>query len=422
MISPYFAFALLNAVLLVAFMPAVVVAETEGLSFEAALQAAEASTPQLQARHAAVASATEASPAADALPDPKAFIGLDNLPIDGPDRFSTGRDFMTMQKIGLMQDFPNGAKRQARAEGAQAKVSQAQAQLRLARVSVRIETAMAWLNRYYLARQLSLLDDLDRENRLLGDAVNAQLAAGRGMAADALLPRQEGIALSNRRDELRRDMAKADAALHRWIGGESPPRLEGEPPRFAVEATRLRRHVEHHPELLLFQPMAAMAQAELREAEAARRPDWGVELAYLNRGSAFSDMVSLQVSLDLPLFTRTRQSPLIRAKQQALVGIEAERNAMRREHLAALESELADVTALSQQLNRLQQEALPLAQRKVDLQLAAYRNAQRDLPLVLAARRELLELRLTAIGLENKQQQLAARLHFLFEDHEETAP
>lgn len=422
MISPYLVFALLNTVLLVPFIPAVAMAGTEGLSFEAALQAAEASTPQLQARRAAVAGASEAAPAADALPDPRAFAGLENLPIDGPDRLSTARDSMTMQKIGVMQDFPNMTKRQARAEAAQAQVSQAQAQLRLARVTVRIETATAWLNRYYLERQVSLLNDLDRENRLLSDVVKAQLSAGRGMAADALLPRQEGIALGNRRDELRRDMAKADAALQRWVGDAAHQGLASDPPRFTVEAARLRQHVEHHPELLLFQPMAAMAQAELREAEAARRPDWGVELAYQNRGSAFSDMVSLQVSLDLPLFTTTRQNPLIRAKQQALIGIEAEREAMLREHLATLEAEVADFTALSQQLTRLQQEALPLAQSKVDLQMAAYRNARADLTLVLAARRELRDIRLKASELENQQQLLAARLHFLFEDHEETAP
>lgn len=394
----------------------------EGLSFEAALQAAEANTPQLQARRAAVASATEAAPAADALPDPKAFVGLDNLPIDGPDRFTTSRDFMTMQKIGVMQDFPNGGKRQARADAAQAQVSQAEARLHLDRVTVRIETATAWLNRYYLERQIGLLDEFDRDNRLLADVVKAQLAAGKGMAADALLPRQEGIALGNRRDELQRDRAKADAALHRWIGGESPPGLEGEPPRFAVDAAHLRRHVEHHPELLLFQPMTVLAQAELREAEAARRPDWGVELAYLNRGAAFSDMVSLQVSLDLPLFTRTRQSPLIRAKQQALVGIEAERDAMLREHRAMLDAEVADYVALTQQLNRQQQEAIPLARQRVELQLAAYQSSRADLTLVLQARRELRDSRLQAIALENQQQVLAARLHYLFDDDEETAP
>lgn len=394
----------------------------EGLRFEAALQAAESSTPQLQARRAAVASATEAALAADALPDPKAFIGIDNLPIDGPDRFSTSRDFMTMQKIGLMQDFPNGDKRQARADAAKAQVSHAEAQLHLDRITVRVETATAWLNRYYLACQSSLLDELDRDNRLLADVVKVQLAAGKGMAADALLPRQESIALGNRRDELQRDRAKAEAVLQRWVGDAAQSGLEGEPPQFTVDAAHLRQHVEHHPELLLFQPTVAQATAELHAAEAARRPDWGVELAYQDRGSAYSNMMSFQVSMDLPLFAGTRQNPVIRSKQQALLGIEAERESMTREHRAILEAEVADYAALMQQLNRLQQDAVPLAQDRVDLQMAAYRSGRTDLTQVLQARRELRDIRLQAIALENQQQVLAARLHFLFENTEETAP
>ncbi|MGB4344743.1 MAG: hypothetical protein WBJ03_14155 [Moraxellaceae bacterium] len=79
-------------------------AAAEGLSFDAALRAADVQAPQLQARQATLSGAQETASAAGALPDPKAFVGLDNLPIDGPDQFSTRRDFMTMQKIGLMQE------------------------------------------------------------------------------------------------------------------------------------------------------------------------------------------------------------------------------------------------------------------------------------------------------------------------------
>lgn len=397
-------------------------AGAEGLSFDAALRTAETTAPQLQARRAAMTSAEEAAPAADALPDPKAFIGIDNLPVDGADRFSTNSDFMTMKKFGLMQEFPAAGKRQARAEEAQAQVSLTQAQLQLELINVRVETATAWLNRYYLSRQLELFAELDQENRLLAEVVKAQLAAGRGVAADALLPRQENLALNNRRDELQRDIAKADAVLQRWLGDAAQEGWVGEPPRFAVDAPSLRQHVKHHPELLLFQPMAAQAAAELHEAEASRRPGWGVELAYQDRGSVYSNMMSVQVSMDIPLFAGTRQNPVIRSRQQTLLGIEAEREAMLREHQAALEADVADYTALTQRLDRQQKDALPLAQDKVDLQMAAYRNGRSDLTQVLQARRDLRELRLQALALENQQQVLAARLHFLFENHEETAP
>lgn len=392
-------------------------ASAEALSFVAALQAAEAQAPQLQAQQAMLESASQAVVAADALPDPKVVVGIENLPLEGPDKFRLDRDFMTMQKLGVMQGFPNGGKRRARAEGAAAQVAQETAQLQLDRITVRIETATAWLNRYYLGQQQVVLDQLDRDNTLLAQVVRAQLAAGKGLAADALLPKQEALALAGRRDELQRDIAMADAALARWLG-RGGISLAGEPPTFPVQPEALRQLLQHHPELQLLQPMADKARAELHEAEAARRPDWDVELAYQRRDDAFGDMVSFQVAADLPLFTRTRQNPQIRAKQRALAAIDAEREAMRREHGATLEADIAALQALDRQLTRLEREGRPLVQQKVELQLASYRASRGDLAAVLTARRERRDLELQRLALKTQQHVLAARLHFLFEDHE----
>lgn len=394
----------------------------EELSFADALQQARLHAPQIVQQQANLFGATAAQRAADALPDPKAFVGVDNLPINGADRFNLTRDFMTMQKIGVMQDIPNRAKRMARAEAAQARIDEAAADLRLTESVVIRETAVAWLNRYFLGRQLSLFVDLEQENRLWAGVVQSQLTAGKGLMADALLPQQEAISLANRRDDLERDIRKADAVLERWLGrfGEFTP--VGEPPAFTLDPYTLRQHVEHHPDLNRFTPLANLAQAELHEAQAAKKPDWGVELAYQQRGAGYSNMVSVQVSADLPLFAHSRQDPLIAAKQQALAEVDAEREAMLREHVAALEADLADYKALTRQRDRLQQEAAPLAQRKADLLLAAYQAGRAELGLVLTARRESQALRFQIIELTAQQQQLAARLHYLYTPDPEIAP
>lgn len=389
----------------------------DGLSFNEALRLAETQAPQLVARQAAVDGASEATMGANALPDPKAFIGIDNLPVDGANRFSTSADFMTMQKIGVMQDVPNSKKREARTEAAHARVAQEGVELSLARITVRSETAAAWLNRYFLDRQIAVLAAQETDNRLLADAVRVQFLAGKSMGADTLLPRQEALALANRRDDLQRDITTADAALRRWSGIPVPVELSGEPPVFTIDPDALRQHVQHHPELLRLKPMADMARSALHEAEAARHPDWGVELAYQKRGPDFGDMVSFQVSADLPLFTGSRQDPQIRARQKALSSIDAERDAMQREHAAALEADIATSQALQRQIDRLQQQALPLVQQKLELQLTAYRSGRGDLGAVLAARRELRDTELQGISLMRQQQVLAARLHYVFESH-----
>lgn len=394
-----------------------------GLSFEQALQRAAAQTPQLRQRQADLAGASSALIAADALPDPKVFAGIDNLPVQGADRFTLTRDFMTMQKIGVMQEIPNAARRQARAESAQARVAQAEAALRATQVSISSEVAVAWLNRYYLGQQGALLDELEQENRLWDSVIGAQLGSGRITAADALMPRQEALALAGRRDELERDIRRANALLARWTGdADTDFTPSGIPPHFDVDADHLRQHVHHHPALGVYAPLTGIARAELHEAEAALHPDWAVELAWQHRGAAFGDMVSLQVSADLPLFSRTRQTPLIEARQQALASLDAEREDMQRDHAATLENELADYTTLSRELTRLQQQALPLAAQRVELQRAGYEAGRTDLGGVLAARRDWHELRLKGLELTQQQQMLAARLHYLYDYSEETAP
>ena len=132
-------------------------------------------------------------------------------------------------------------------------------------------------------------------------------------------------------------------------------------------------------------------------------------------------MVSIQLSADLPLFTQTRQDPLIQAKQQAITSLDAEREDRLREHQAELATDLADHEALTRQISRVQQEALPLAQRRVDLLLAGYQAGRTDLGQVLAARRDWQELRLQHLSLLAQQQILAARLHYRFA-LEDTAP
>ena len=50
------------------------------------------------------------------LPDPVATVGVNNLPINGPDAWSLTRDFMTMTSVGVVQEFTRAEKREARAE------------------------------------------------------------------------------------------------------------------------------------------------------------------------------------------------------------------------------------------------------------------------------------------------------------------
>jgi len=405
---------MLKCILFASFLAVAGLVRAEPLSFAAALEIATRSSPDIAVQTTSVEAARSAAIAAGGLPDPKLAVGIENLPVTGADPWSLTRDFMTLRKVGLMQDLPNRAKRQAQTASAQANIARAEAERRVGVLTVRRDTALAWLNRYYLERRGALFDELERENQLFARAVQAQLAGGRGMPADAVGPRQEAAQIADRRDELGAEITRSKAALSRWVGAAAEEPLQGEPPGLTLDSQHLREHVHEHPDLAVYVPMTEMAQAQVHEAEAARRPDWGVEFAYGRRGSAFGDMVTLQFTLDLPLFPRTHQDPIIQARRQDLARVESERDAMLREHTQELEGDLAEYDVVTRQLSRLREVHLQLAREKVDDQFASYSAGKTDLTAVLQARRELIEQRLKEIELEQKRAAAAARLYYFY--------
>ncbi len=384
------------------------------LSFTTALDLAERLSPKLAANTAMIDAARSAAIPAGALPDPKVFAGIDNFPVSGPDAGRLQADFMTMQKIGVLQEVPNKDKRRAREAVAAAGVGVVTAQRRVDRLGVRRDTAQAWLALYHLQRKEALFRDLAHENTMLAQIVQARIASGRAQAADAVAPKQEAAQLEDRRDDWARDEEQARSKLRQFVGVAASDGLAGDPPAFDIDAQQLRGHLHQHPELLAFAAETQKAEAEVAQARSMKKSDWGVELAYQRRGPQFGNMVSIQFTFDLPLSPTTRQDPLIAAKQHEVDRIDAERNGMVRDHASELDSLLAEYAALTRQLERAQQTALPLAERKVSLQTTSYQAGKSDLSAVLATRRERIDQRMRIVDLEAALARAVARLHYAY--------
>lgn len=391
-------------------------AEAAGLSFDEALELALHQAPIIAANEAQLEAARQSAIPAGELPDPQLALGVDNLPIQGSESFSLSQDFMTMQRVGLSQAFPNLAKLDARVAAAEGRVALAEAQTRLVRLQVLQETAVAWVNLEAIDRQLARINELEDENRLFERAVRARFAGGSGMASELLAPRLEAAQIAERRDGLESSHAQAVAQLKRWIGEPANQPLTGKAPDWPINRETLSHGLHRHPELDLFDPKTHVLDAEVAEAKADKIPDWALQLAYQRRGPAYSDMVSLQVSVDLPMFAGTRQQPKLEAKLSERAALQAERSATLLEHAAMLEATLAEHRRLSNAVKRAREILIPLAEEKVSLTLAAWRSNQTDLPSLIDARKERIDAELKAIALEGEQKQLAARLHYTYSE------
>ena len=136
------------------------------------------------------------------------------------------------------------------------------------------------------------------------------------------------------------------------------------------------------------------------------------ELAYQRRGEQFGDMVSVKVTFDLPTAPTKRQDPLIAAKQLERLGLDAELELLRREHLQELNTQWAELERLNLAVERNQTVLQPLMRDKVALTLSAYQAGKGSLVEHLAARRESLETQLRFLALQGERQAISASLYF----------
>ena len=396
---------------LLAAIPVAVLAEP--MTFDAAIRRATATAPSVQASTAGVDATRSASIAAGQLPDPTLSAGIENFPISGPPAFTLNGDSMTMARVGIEQEFPNSAKRRAQAGRAQADIGVAEADLAVETQNIRIATAMAWIDLYYAKRRLAQLDLLNASLLDLQATVTARLASGSARPSQALEPEQLRGAIADRRAELQAEVTKARARLAR-LTGDPDVDVYGEAPVLEVDGQALRAHVAALPRLQALDARVRTAGADVTLAQADKRPDWRVGTSYGRRDPAFGDMVSVTFSIDLPLFGKRRQDPLIAARESDARRAGLTREAGERDVLAELDADLADYAMHLQRLTNARNTLVPLAKRRAELDMASYAAGKLDLGSALLSTLALAEAEVDALSREADVARDAIRINYTY--------
>jgi outer membrane protein TolC len=385
------------------------------LSFDQALHLARDRSRQLAAQDAATTAAREMAGAAGQLPDPTLKAGINNLPVNGPDQFSLSRDFMTMRSLGLAQEFTREDKRRASAARFEREAEAAQAGGALALANLQRDTAIAWLDRHYQERLRDVLLGLRDEARLQVEAAEAAYRGSKGSQADVFGARAAGAQIDDRIAQAERQVATAKIQLARWVGDAATQPL-GAPP--ATDSVRLNAadfetRFAHHPQIAVMIKQEEMAEAEAELARANKKSDWSAELMFSQRGPAFSNMISVNVSVPLQWDQKHRQDRELAAKLAVAEQMRAQREEASREHVAEAQAMLQEWQSNQERLKRYDASLIPLAADRTRAAIAAYRGGTVILSAVLDARRTELDVRMERVRLEMETARLWAQLNYL---------
>lgn len=394
----------------------------QALSLDRALQLAQSRSRQLTAQDAAATASRDMALAAGQLPDPTLKFGVNNLPINGEDRFSLTRDFMTMRSVGVMQEITRGDKLKARSARFNREAEAAEASRAVALANLRRDTAMAWLDRYYQERMLDVLRTQRIEAGLQIEAAEAAYRGGRGTQADVFAARSMVAQMNDRIRQTEKQIGTAKIKLARWVGDDAAQAL-GTPPSLEsvhLDLASLESQLAHHPQIALMAKQEEVARADANIAQSNKRADWTVELMLSQRGPAYSNMVSVNVSVPLQWDQKNRQDRELSAKLAIAEQMRAQREEATREHVADTRMWLQEWQSNRGRLAQYDSALIPLAAERTRAAIAAYRGGSGPLTAVLEARRMAIDTQMDRLRLAMETAALWAQLEYLIPAEHQT--
>ena len=409
-----------NFLLYAALALAVLPAAAQPLSLQEAQRRALERSRQVAAQDSAVLASREMAVAAGQLPDPTLKLGIDNLPITGPDRFSLTNDFMTMRRIGVMQELTRGEKRELRGQRFEREAEKSLAEKTGVIAAIQRDTALAWLERFYAEAMAAVIAEQADQVRREIVAAEGAYRGGRGSQADVIGAHGTLASLEERASEYASRIRVAKANLARWIGEGAEAPLASKPAMDTVrlDTSTLEAHLATHPEMVVLAKQEEIAATEARLARASRTPDWTLEAAYQQRGPDFSNMVSIGVSIPLPWDRANRQDREIASKLAMAEQARAQREEMLRAHVGEVRTMLEEWQNRRERLQRYERDLIPLARERARAALAGYQGGRTSISELLLARRNESDVRMQAVQLEMEAARMWARLNFLIPDTE----
>jgi outer membrane protein TolC len=388
-------------------------AQEAPVTLDAALQSATDRSAAMGAAQASVRASSEAAVRAGQLPDPMLKAGVDNLPVNGPQRFTIGQDFMTQRRIGIEQEWVSGDKRRLRSALANDVVDRERAGYLAQLANTRRQTATAWVNAVYAKKAVSLQRELIGHMTHELDATKASYRGAKATAADVT---QAETMLAQTQDQLLKAQQTFQTALiglSRWtavpvsdVTGDLPP------PQSYVSSLPPDELRQVQPELIAASRDIAVADADAAVANSNRSPNWTWEVSYQQRGGQYSNMVSVGVSIPLPINRKNRQNR--DAAEKAELGTKARLmyEDAQRQVEADIRTQSATLASGRERIANLTNALLPAADRRVQLAAAAYKAGTGSLADTFAAKRAQLDAELQVLDLQRDVSQTWAQLEY----------
>ena len=385
------------------------------LTIEEASQLALKDDYTLRAFGARSESLTELAIATERLPDPKLKLGFANLPTDS---FNLGQEAMTQAVIGVQQMFPRGQTRSLNSARINESVARNNAEAEDRRLQILLAAREEYIRIFLHRERQKILEQSLVVFTDLEEITRDYYANGRAHQQDVVQAQLELSKVKERLALIRQQEEEARARLAERIDTDAYRELDPSWPRFnqPPPAQQIVAELVEHPRIQAWQHEIAKSRTSEEIARQAYKPGFAVDLAYGGRsgqnpnGTNRSDMLSVFVTMDIPLFTKNRQDRVLASSIASTSATEYTRDDVFRSMKARVEESAATLVHQQERLGLYQEYLLPQAAFNADTAFEDYQDAVGDLTTLMRARIGEYELKLNHAALRAEEITTRARL------------
>ncbi len=299
------------------------------LALDKAITLAEQSNPGLAQRQAQAEAMSALPSQLGSLPDPMISMGLINLPTDS---LNTSQEAMTQWQLGISQEIPFPGKLALKQQAATERANASAFMTTEYKQRLTQYVTSYWWQLFYLEKTLNIIATNKTLLKQFIDIAETKYRVGHGLQQDVLLAQLELSKLLNREIELNSQREQVVIRLNTLLSRptDTPIKLpafqniDTTLPDIKPVTDILHLAKQNRPFLQQQKHLIAAAAEEKALAEKNVLPDFKVSAAYGLRqgnnldGSDRSDMLSLQVGINVPLFADKKQKMAISQKNSEL--------------------------------------------------------------------------------------------------------
>lgn len=361
---------------------------------------------------------------ASALPNPQVGMSINNL---ASDSFDFNQEAMTQFKLSVSQKLNRGDSADLSAKMQRQRFQMFPLLAQDRRAQLRLAVAKLWLDAYANEqRQLLVSQERQLLEQLISNAQRRYESGDKAVSQSDIVSAQvELAALDDRITQLQINSHLAKLQLREWLPDElvSLPLARDFKAQLLtsdvlpVTSQAWSEHLYQHPKLQSFIKMHQALMTNVDIAKESYKPQWQFNASYGLRGNepqgvSRADLLSVGVSVDVPLFNEERNDSKVTVAKRKLVSHQTERLLLLKSMIAKAQAQQKKLQLLTQRQEFYQQQLLPQVTNLVSAATTDYYNEQGDFAAILRASLAKLNRQIQAFDIDIERQLTIFQLQY----------